>query len=156
MLSAYKTFPTGKPTFHPILGNRTSLKALTRLLTVIFMKIDTFSHLTVIYLPEALTKPTAENLSHLIDSANRFAPRKLVLDMEFTPYATIAGLKHLLRDYENYQANNLRFIINRANQDVHDLLTMAGFWLVFEREFDLIEELNQQYADAEQAKANAT
>ncbi|HHC74420.1 MAG TPA: STAS domain-containing protein [Thiothrix sp.] len=123
-------------------------------IAVIFMKIEPFSHLTVIYLPEALTRKTAENLSHLINSANRFEPRKLVLDMEFTPYATIAGLKHLLSDYENYQSSNLRFIINRTNQEVHDLLTMAGFWLIFERECDLIEELNQQYANAEQEKMN--
>ncbi|MGV6809202.1 MAG: STAS domain-containing protein [bacterium] len=142
-------------TFSLIVPSDTRLATII-CIAVIFMKIEPFSHLTVIYLPEALTKGTAENLSHLINSANRFSPRKLVLDMEFTPYATVAGLKQLLTDYENYQANNLRFIINRTNQDVHDLLTMAGFWLIFERECDLIEELNQQYANAEQEKMNTS
>jgi anti-anti-sigma regulatory factor len=114
------------------------------------MNIENLSHVTVIHLPEALTKQTAENLSYLINTANSFSPRQLILEMEFTPYATIVGLKQLLSDYEKYQAHNLRFIINRANQDVHDLLTMAGFWLIFERECDMLNELNQRFAEQAQ------
>lgn len=106
------------------------------------MKIQKFDHLTAIHVEQALNRTTAENLSYLIATASQFSPRLIVLDMSDVSYATVFALKHLLINYQKYRAQNLRIAINRMNEPVDALLSMAGFWLVFERFDDDLQNID--------------